>query len=288
MGFEPRTLRFTVLHSTTELSWFVVNWSSFFLFINSAEITKIVEGANTKSEGFQGFIIITESGWWRLSGFAHIFKQMRTYQKSISSLWRKEQVTKWRGRTERSFSNEAERVLKYKQLRIFPHYGVQFFLVTTRLKILSSVWPRVIFFVIRDDFLETIFLETILPETILVESIFLKTILHETILVQTIFLKTILLETILVESTFLKTILLNFVQLCWQLMSTNLSNYVGFLPITLEYTSVQLRWNLSNYVGIWGSRPKKKKNNNNFSTYRTAKAKLVAVKKRDVWSLKIS
>ena len=60
----------------------------------------------------------------------------------------------------------------------------------------------------------------------------------------------ILLETILVESTFLKTILLNFVQLCWQLMSTNLSNYVGFLPITLEYTSVQLRWNLSNYVGI--------------------------------------
>ena len=37
----------------------------------------------------------------------------------------------------------------------------------TRLKILSSVWPRVIFFAIRDDFLETIFLETILPETIL-------------------------------------------------------------------------------------------------------------------------
>ena len=26
--------------------------------MNSAEITKIVEGANTKSEGFQGFIII--------------------------------------------------------------------------------------------------------------------------------------------------------------------------------------------------------------------------------------
>ena len=62
MGFEPRTLRFTVLHSTTELSWFVVKLGSFFLFINSAEITKIVEGANTKSEGFQGFIIITESG----------------------------------------------------------------------------------------------------------------------------------------------------------------------------------------------------------------------------------
>ena len=27
----------------------------------------VEEGDNTKSEGFQGFVIITESGWWRLS-----------------------------------------------------------------------------------------------------------------------------------------------------------------------------------------------------------------------------
>ena len=56
---------------------------------------------------------------------------------------------------------------------------------------------------------------------------------------------------------------------------------LGYEPTTLEY--VQLRWNTSNYVGIrptvleygeiWGSRP-----NNNFLTYRTAPAKLVAVK----------
>ena len=56
----PLSLRFTVLHSTTELSWFVVKQSSFFLFINSAEITKIVEGANTKSQGFQGLKKIAE------------------------------------------------------------------------------------------------------------------------------------------------------------------------------------------------------------------------------------
>ena len=54
MGFEPRTLRFTVLHSTTELSWFVVKWSSFLLFINSAEILR----------GFQGLKKIAEQCYW--------------------------------------------------------------------------------------------------------------------------------------------------------------------------------------------------------------------------------
>ena len=51
-------------------------------------------------------------------------------------------------------------------------------------------------------------------------------------------------------------------------------HYIGISPMTLE--SVQLSWNASHYVGrrptaleIWGSRP-----NNNFSTYRTAIAKL--------------
>ena len=91
-------------------------------------------------------------------GFAHIFKQMRTYQKSISSLWRKEQVTKWRGRTERSFSNEAERVLKYKQLRIFPHYGVQFFLVTKMHFILSFVLTgKTVAFLFSEKFVENPF-----------------------------------------------------------------------------------------------------------------------------------
>ena len=81
----------------------------------------------------------------------------------------------------------------------------------TRLKILSSVWPRVIFFAIRDDFLETIFL---------------KTILHETIIPETNFLKTILLN-------FVNSVLAideyEFVQLRWIF-----TNYVVTFPTALE------------------------------------------------------
>ena len=60
MGFEPRTLRFTVLHSTTELNWFVVKRSSFLLFINSAGILR----------GFQGLKKIAEQCYWEGPGFA--------------------------------------------------------------------------------------------------------------------------------------------------------------------------------------------------------------------------
>ena len=50
------------------VSWFVVKWSSFFLLISSAGTTKIVEGANTKSQGFQGLKKIAEQCWWCLPG----------------------------------------------------------------------------------------------------------------------------------------------------------------------------------------------------------------------------
>ena len=106
----------------------------------------------------------------------------------------------------------------------------------TRLKILSSVWPRVIFFAIRDDFLETIFSRRFFSRRFFTRRLFPRRI-------------------------FSRRFFSTLSTLCWQLMSTNLSNYVGFLPITLEYTSVQLRWNLSNCVG--GS-PIRKNNNNNF------------------------
>ena len=78
--------------------------------------------------------------------------------------------------------------------------------------------------------------------------------------------KTILDQSVQVHRNLSNCVGIKFFQLRW-----NLSNCNGICP------SVQLHWNLSNYVGILGSRPK---NNNNFSTYRTAIAKLVAVKKQ--------